>query len=274
MVIDIVGQEGMGEAPWCMLFADDIVLICETKEELASWLEGWRVALEEGGLKISRSKTEYLKFNGDGLEEDIDALKLEEEEVNKVRTFKYLGSHISESGELDVEINHRIQAGWRAWRQASGVLCDRKISIRLKGRFYKTVVRPAMLYGSETWAIKKAQEKRLEVAEMRMLRWMCGVSRRDRLRNDHVRGSLKVTGLGRKIQERRLCWYGHVMRREVGYVGRRTMDMLVEGKRRRGRPRLRWMDKLREDLAMRGLSEDLVGDRAGWKAAVRNSDPI
>ena len=60
-----------------------------------------------------------------------------------------------------------------------------------QGKVYKTVVRPAMMYGAETWAVKKAQEK-LDVAEMRMLRWMSGVTKLDRIRNERIRGTTKV----------------------------------------------------------------------------------
>ena len=61
----------------------------------------------------------------------------------------------------------------------SGVLCDRRVPIKLKGGVYRTVVRPAMLYGIETAALRKSGIKRLEAAEMRMLRWMCGITRKD-----------------------------------------------------------------------------------------------
>ena len=57
---------------------------------------------------------------------------------------------------------------------------DRRIDLRVEGKEYKTVVRPAMMYGAETWAVKKAQEKKLDVAEMRMLRWMRRVTKPDR----------------------------------------------------------------------------------------------
>ena len=53
-------------------------------------------------------------------------------------------------------------------------------------------VRPAMVYGEETWAVKKAHDKKMEVAEMKMLRWMCGVTRLDKIRNENIRGSTKV----------------------------------------------------------------------------------
>lgn len=135
------------------------------------------------------------------------------------------------------------------------------------------VVRPALLYGAETWPIKKAQENKLEVAEMRMLRWMLGVTKRDKVRNNFIRGTAKVTEVTKKVQERRMRWFGHIKRREEGYVGRRILDMEVEG-RRRGRPKKRWKDHIGEDLMERGLSGEEIGDRALWRRLVRNSDPI
>ena len=70
-----------------------------------------------------------------------------------------------------------MSAAWRNWKRCSGVLCDRRMPVKLKGEVYKTVVTPALLYGAETWATTRGQEARLEVNEMRMLRWMCGVTR-------------------------------------------------------------------------------------------------
>ena len=66
----------------------------------------------------------------------------------------------------------------------SGVLCDRRMKVKIKGKVYKTIVRPVMVYAAETWAVKKAHEKKMEVAEMKMLRWMCGVTRLDKIRNE------------------------------------------------------------------------------------------
>ena len=86
-----------------------------------------------------------------------------------MNTFKYLGATLAENGDLDAEMTHRIQTGWQNWKRVSGILCDRSVSLRVKGKVSKIVVRPAMMYGAETWAVKKAQEKKLDVAEMRML---------------------------------------------------------------------------------------------------------
>ena len=76
--------------------------------------------------------------------------------------------------------------------------------MKLKGRFYSAVVRPAMKYSSECWAIKKRQEQKLQVAEMRMLRMSCGVSRKDKIQNEYVRGSLGVMSICDAFAQNRL----------------------------------------------------------------------
>ena len=86
----------------------------------------------------------------------------------------------------------------------SGVLCDRRMKVKIKGKVYKTIVRPAMVYGAETWTVKKAHEKKMEVAEMKMLRWVCGVTRLDKIGNEKIRGSTKVGEISKKVQERRM----------------------------------------------------------------------
>ena len=189
-----------------------------------------------GFLGVVQNCQHYQERKHGNLDGNSD-INLQGQNLERVNTFKYLGATLAENGDLDAEMTHRIQSGWKNWKRVSGILCDRRISLRVKGKVYKTVVRPAMMYGAETWAVKKAQEKKLDVAEMRMLRWMSGVTKLDRIRNERIRGSTKVGEISKKVQESRLKWYGHVLRREEEYVGKRVMAMEVPGKRRRGRPK-------------------------------------
>ena len=128
------------------------------------------------------------------------------------------------------------------------------------------------MYGAETWAVKKAQEKKLDVAEMRMLRWMSGVTKLDRIGNERIRGTTKVGEISKKVQESRLKWYGHVLRREEEYVGKRVMAMEVPGKRKRGRSKRRWLDSI-SYLSERELSREHTQDRAKWRRLIRHIDP-
>ena len=269
IVMDVMTREVRETVPWSIMYADDIVLCAENREDLEANLERWRAALEERGMRISRSKTEYMCTST-----DEGSIRMDGEELKRVQKFKYLGSIVDASGNMEEEVKHRVQAGWNNWRSASGVLCDRKVPLRLKGKFHRTVIRPAMLYGTETASMKRTEEKKMDVAEMRMLRWMCGVTREDRIRNEYVRGSTKVVEISKKIQEGRLRWYGHLLRRDEDHVGRQIMEMEVEGRRRRGRPRKRWRDCIRDDLRLKGITEEEAQNRNHWRQLIHNGDPI
>ena len=135
--------------------------------------------MERRGMKVS--KTEYMCVN----EKDPGGtVKLQGAEIKKVEDFKYLGSTVQSNGECGKEVKKRVQAGWTGWRKVSGVLCDRRVPAKLKGKVYKTVVRPAMLYGLKTVALRKGQEAEMEIAELKMLRFSLGVTRMDRIRNE------------------------------------------------------------------------------------------
>ncbi|KAK3539428.1 hypothetical protein QTP70_007668 [Hemibagrus guttatus] len=164
IVMDQLSEKVRQESPWTMMFADDIVICSESREQVEENLERWRFVLERRGMKVSRSKTEYMCVNE---REGSGTVRLQGEEVKKVQEFKYLGSTVQSNGECGKEVKKQVQADWNGWRK---VLCDRKISARIKGKVYRTVVRPAMLYGLETVSLRKRQESELEVAELKMLR--------------------------------------------------------------------------------------------------------
>ena len=138
------------------------------------------------------------------------------------------------------EVKKRVQAEWNGWRKVSGVICDKRLAARVKGKVYNSVVRPAMVYRLETVAVTKKQVKKMEVAEMKMLRIAMRVTRKHKIRNEYIRSTVKIERLGMKMREGRLRWYGHIMRRDQEYVGRKMMKMKVPGKRKRGRPKRRF----------------------------------
>ncbi|KAK3567214.1 hypothetical protein QTP86_013468 [Hemibagrus guttatus] len=254
IVMDQLSEEVRQESPWTMMFADDIVICSESREQVEENLERWRFALERRGMKVSRSKTEYMCVNE---REGSGTVRLQGEEVKKVQEFKYLGSTVQSNGECGKEVKKRVQAGWNGWRKVSGVLYDQKISARIKGKVYRTVVRPAMLYGLETVSLRKRQESELEVAELKMLRFSLGVTRLDRIRNEYIRGTAHVGRLGDKVREARLRWFGHVQRRES------MMDGEKEKERERGEEKE--SDETEEDaegaalLWQEGSSDDDLG---------------
>ena len=84
------------------------------------------------------------------------------------------------------DVNNRIIIGWMKWKEVSGVMCNRKMPVALKDKFFKTIIRPPMPYGSECWAVKKKDESKLNSAEMRMLIWARGKTRLDHIINEDM----------------------------------------------------------------------------------------
>ena len=140
-----------------------------------------------------------------GCNEHQDAdIRLQGVAVKRVKTFTYLGSSWRRMDNWMRKSPTECRAGGRTGR-VSEVLCDRKINVKIKGKVYRTVVRPALMFGAETWALKKAQEKKLEVAEIRMLRWVCGYEARSwtiiiKKKGDNESGGNHKESTGKKVE--------------------------------------------------------------------------
>ena len=108
---------------------------------------------------------------------------------------------------------------------------------RLKAKVYEAIIRPALTYGSECWAMKVTNKRNIATTEMRMLRGILGVSRREHLQNEVIRRILHITPIDEIMRGGRLRWFGHVQRRYATNVTRRVMELAIPGARRRGVPR-------------------------------------
>ena len=139
-------------------------------------------------------------------------MTLNGEELKNVDNFKYLGSVIDKEGTIDKDVDLRVQGAWSSWRKLTRVLYDRKIPLRLKAKVYEAIMRPALTYGSECWAMKVTNKRKIATTEMRMLRGIFGVSRREHMRNEDIRRVLHITPIDEVMRSGRLRWFGHVQR--------------------------------------------------------------
>ena len=108
---------------------------------------------------------------------------------------------------------------------------------------------------------------------MKILRFAMGVTRKDMIRNEYIRSTVKVERLGMKMREGRLMWYEHVMRSDKEYVGRKMMEMELLGKRKRGRPKKRFLDVVKEEIGEVGAKKTDVEDRTVWRMMIRCGYP-
>jgi hypothetical protein len=151
-------------------------------------LENWRRHLEDAGLKVSRSKTEYLP-----LVNNIERIQMkvyesdDKTELPIATSFKYLGTNKDQEGGCSKEVAKRIECAWNRWRELTGILCDRKIPTKLKVLLYKTAFRPALTYGNETWIFTQKLEDKIGSTEMKMLRYIHNIHWEEHVTNDEIR---------------------------------------------------------------------------------------
>ena len=140
----------------------------------------------------------------------------------------------------------------------------------MRGRLYSSCVRSSMLHGSETWLLRKENVVALDRAEMRMVRWMCGVKLKDRLPSKELRERVRIDDIALVLQQNRLRWYGHVLRKDDDDWVKKCMQYEVDGPRPRGRPKRTWRDVVREDCQARKLKKEDAMDRCKWWKMIKD----
>ena len=129
------------------------------------------------------------------------------------------------------------------------------------------------IYGAETWPVTRGIEARLSVMETKMLRWTAGNTRLEHVRNDFIRQRFGVAPISDKIREAQLRWYGHVLRASENAVCKSGLSLNVNGVRPRGRPKQRWLDTLRADCGLAGITPAQAFNRDDWRQRTRKADP-
>ena len=169
-------------------------LLGTEREQAEEHLELWRKTIKNKGLRVSRRKTEYLPPSSC----HDSKVKLGGEEIEKnVTTFKYLESMFDADGVSTTDCK-RVRLALNKRREVTGVICAKKVPVKLKHDIYKTVIKPRsikpnMTYGAECWTNKEKDEILMNKTELRMVWWIQGVSLRDHIRIEEIRKAATVS---------------------------------------------------------------------------------
>ena len=209
-----------------------------------------------------------------GSQEDEEDLEINNNTINKTVKFTYLGSVITSDGKIETEINSRIAKYSKNVGALYPLLRDPHIHKRIKTHIYNSILKPILLYACETWVMTERLKSKIQAAEMRVLRLIFGVTKRDRVRNTTIRAALKVEPIILQIEKCQLRWFGHTQRMQPTRDVKRIMDWVPTGKRRRGRPRTRWKDGIQSILTRIGMdleeAAEACQDRGSWRRTVKN----
>ena len=191
------------------------------------------------------------------------------DEVETVKSFCYLGDSLNASGGCEAAVTARARLGWVKFRECGEILLGRRFPLKMKGRIYRSCVRSAMLYGSETWCLKENEMSILRRTERAMVRAMCGVKLKDRESSEELMNRL---GLKERVEHlakaNGVRWYGHVLRKEKDDILRRALAFEVDGVRRRGRPKKTWKKQVEEDIKKIKLKKEDARNRGRWRDGV------
>ena len=214
-----------------------------------------KIEKEKAGLKLNTQKTKIMASG------PITSWQINGETLETVADFIFGGSKITADGDCSHEIKRRLLLGRKVMTNLDSILKSRVITLLTKVRLVKAMVFPVVMYGCESWTMKKTERRRIDAFELwcwrRLLRvpWTARRSNQSILKEISPRISLEGMMLKLKLQ-----YFGHLMQR-VDSLEKTLMLGGIVGRRRRGRPRMRWLDGITNLMDM-SLSKP-VGNRQG-----------
>ena len=174
------------------------------------------------------------------------------------------------TGGCKTAVTARSRIGWMKFRERSKILKGRRFSLKMKGKIYKSCVRPATLFGSEAWCLREKEMAILRRTKRAMIQAMCGVKILDQRNSEELMDMLGIKeSLDRMAKASSIRWYGQVLRKEDENVIVKALKFEVSDCRGRGRPKQTWKKQVENEMKKNGLGKEDACDRTKWQGIVK-----
>ena len=225
-------------------YADDTTLMAESKEQLKSLLMKVKEEREKVGLKFNIQKTKIMASS------PITSWQIDGETMETVTDFIFLSSKITADGDCNHEIKRHLLLGRKAITYLDSILKSRDITLPTKAHLVKAMVFPVVMYGCESWTIKKTEYQRTYAFKLWCWRILLRVSWTDRRSNlsilKEISPEYSLEGLMLRLKPQ---YFGHLIWR-TGSFEKTLMLGKIQGGRRRGWQRMRWLDGITDSMDM------------------------
>ena len=254
-------------------YADDIALLSHRQQHLQAKTDVFEQLSSSIGLRIHPGKSKILRI----CSSNTEPVKVNDQELEEVDTFTYLGSIVDEVGGTEADIRARISKARNAFNLLGKFWKDRTISIRTKCRLFNSNIKPVLLYGCETWKFTKMLLYKLQTFVNTCLRKILRIRWPDKIRNEELWERTGQKMISEEVGRRKWRWLGHTLRKPPGNITRQSLTWNPQGHRKRGRPRTTWRRCLDEEMKRGGYSwntlQKLAQDRDSWRAVVSGLYP-
>jgi endonuclease/exonuclease/phosphatase family metal-dependent hydrolase len=262
-----------------LAYADDIDIIGRSQAAVREAFLALEREANKVGLKINESKTKYMIAAGNSrtVRDVGQSVAFGDKTFEVVNEFVYLGSLVTPNNDVSLEIKRRIQTANRCFSGLRKQLQSGHLSRPTKFIIYKTLIRPVLLYGSETWVLTRREENQLLVFERKVLRSICGPKVENgvfrRRYNFELEREFNSPCVVNVVKTNRLRYAGHMIRRPEDLPQKAIFIARPQGTRRQGRPRSRWADGVISDSRALGAQDwtNRARDRVIWRELLRQA---
>ncbi|CAG9832989.1 unnamed protein product [Diabrotica balteata] len=179
--------------------------------------------------------------------QNVDNLIINNTTIERVTTYKYLGTWLTEDVDQTKEIRSRIEMARNTFIKLKKLLCNRNLNLEIRTRMLRCYVISTLQYGMEAWTIKQSEIKKLNSFEMWCYRRIHGISWTEKVTNIEVlQRTKKECEVIKTVKIRKIQYLGHIMRGEKYVLLRLSMQGKIQGKRNPGRRKISWLRNLRE----------------------------